>query len=100
MVEATAASTSLLIMPFHAAPKLENSTSLTSFAVRSPKARMAKAFWLSAGEPTTMAMRLPLRSFISFTPVSLATLSVMALHEDADSIRRSACGPHSLMANS
>jgi hypothetical protein len=44
MVEAMAASTSLLSMPFHIAPKLENSTSLTSFFVRPAKASTAKAF--------------------------------------------------------
>jgi ABC-type uncharacterized transport system ATPase subunit len=55
---------------------------------------------LSAGEPTTIPMRLPLRSLNSLTPVSLATLSVMPLQDAADSMSCKGCGPQSLAANS
>jgi hypothetical protein len=47
-----------------------------------------------------MPTRLPLRSLISFTPVSFATPSEIALHALEASMSPSGCGPHSFTANS
>jgi hypothetical protein len=68
--------------------------------VSPPNASIAIAAWLSAGEPTTKPIRLPLRSDIFVTPVSFATPKLPPLQSTVDSVTWTGCGPHSLAANS
>jgi hypothetical protein len=100
IVELSATSASLLMMPFHIALLDENCTRVTSLSVRPAKAISASTPWVSAGEPTTTPTRLPLMSFTSFTPVSLATARPSPLQAVAAIIRRAGWGPQVLVPNS
>src|SRR6266403_2632896 len=68
--------------------------------VRPANARTARAFWLSAGDPTTKPTRLPRNSLTCVTPVSRATPNDCPLQSVEERMICSGCGPHSFAPNS